>query len=48
MMHKKAVSYKEYQTESKTTDIKKSEFAGTLVVIEDYDPAHHSLKITIS
>lgn len=46
MMHKKAVSYREYQTESKTTDIKKSELAGTLVVIQDYDPAHHSLKLT--
>lgn len=40
-----AVSYKEYESNSKTVASKKSEFSGVLVKIKDYNPAHHSLKV---
>jgi hypothetical protein len=40
-----AVSYKEYESNGKNITTKKSEFAGTLVEIKDYNPAHHSLKV---
>ena len=46
MITKKAVSYREYQADEKISDLKKSELAGTLVVIQDYNPAHHALKLT--
>jgi hypothetical protein len=44
-MIQSAVSYKEYETNEKNINLKKSEFAGTLVEIKDYNPAHHSLKV---
>jgi hypothetical protein len=44
-MTHQAVSYQSYEADSKTSSIKKNENAGTLVVIEDYNPAYHSLKL---
>lgn len=45
MSYQKAVSYKEYQSQQ-GTNLAKSNLAGTLVVVQDYNPAHHSLKLT--
>lgn len=44
-MTSKAVWYESFEADSKTSSIKKSEDAGTLVVIEDYNPGHHLLKV---
>lgn len=40
-----AVSYKDHQQSEKNSTMKRSEFTGTLVTIQDYNPAHHSLKV---
>lgn len=40
-----AVSYKDYESNDKISNNKRSEFAGVLVKIKDYNPAHHSLKV---
>lgn len=44
-MIKSAVSYSEHETNDKNTSTRRSEFSGTLVKIQDYNPAHHSLKV---
>jgi hypothetical protein len=44
-MTQEAVSYKDYQSNDKTGSMKKSVDAGTLVLIDDYIPGTHSLKV---
>lgn len=45
MSFQSAVPYKEYQLTEKTSSNKKSELSGTKVIIDYYDPAHHTLKV---
>jgi hypothetical protein len=45
MSFNKAVAYKDFEQSNKTGSMKKSELAGTLVKIQHYNPAHHSLKV---
>lgn len=42
---KKAVWYNDFKTDDKLISPKRSNFAGTLVKIKDYNPSNHSLKV---
>lgn len=44
-MTQQAVSYKAHEASDPNSSLKKSSEAGTLVIIDDYNPATHTLKI---
>lgn len=42
---KQAVWYNDFRNDDKLTNVKKSELAGKLVQIQDYNPSSHTLKV---